>query len=799
MKRILHFIVLVFLVSTSVKSQTTYYWKGAPGAALAPSDWQVATNWNTAKDSSGSARTTPAITDTLVFDATATLGTALYVGNIPTQTMACIRISGGATVHLMTVVSPVASGATVTSATTYGGCTYNVTGSGFSALKQGDFVYLTQATNVQVLAIKDDNNMTTSNDNLLTAGGALFKYTTLYPNVLTVDAGTTLNMSGSISGTSFNSFALIPKGGTISGAVNFQSRSSYCKLFSTTPNNGSAIAGLHVLSGGSITYNTSTSGQKNYLLGHTLGLYDGSGNFIYNDGTGANNKIPGYSANAGIVFESGSTFTNTIGNQYFVMGNSWNANNTDLSFTPGVVFKSGSTYVANGSPVYSPYWPIAQTTGLSFGNLEFRNALPSVSTTVTSATLNATVENLTIAGTVATSSVAGYLYLKGNITTTSTNAPTLTFANVFMVGTANHTITPTTGSYVFTNFVVADKAQATLAGNISATNLYLVGKLNFGAYTVTGTGATPNLYTFAGPYIKETTVTGFTKGSNVIGGITGATSLAAAPYSYDYPIGATVTQSTSSALLSETVFRSYTSSGNGVLSTLAQASVDTTLRTTATFSIQGSSFTTNAADLNTSAPGFTNYYTNINLAILPVKFTSVNATAVSNTSSKVSWSVGSEVNVDEYVVEASSNGISFAAIGAVKATGNNSYSLVDNNVSGAVVYYRIKSIDKGTGATSYSAVVSIALNAAKVASVNVYPNPVVGSELHLQTTNFKAGKLYVMLYDNQGKQIAQQALTYNGGAMAQTLALSKAVKAGTYQLVVTDGTSSINKTIFVVQ
>lgn len=212
----------------------------------------------------------------------------------------------------------------------------------------------------------------------------------------------------------------------------------------------------------------------------------------------------------------------------------------------------------------------------------------------------------------------------------------------------------------------------------------------------------------------------------------------------------------------------------------------------------GDNTTNTATDTATTSGAF--YITrNSSPTILPVKFSSVNASLLTSTSAKVTWSVGSEVNIDEYVVEASSNGIAFTAVGAVKATGNNTYSLVDNNASGAVVYYRVKSIDKGTGAVNYSAVVSIALNAAKVASVNVYPNPVVGSELHLQTTNFKAGKLYVMLYDNLGKQIAQQAIAYNGGAMAQTLVLSNAIKAGTYQLVVTDGTSSINKTIFVVR
>jgi hypothetical protein len=187
------------------------------------------------------------------------------------------------------------------------------------------------------------------------------------------------------------------------------------------------------------------------------------------------------------------------------------------------------------------------------------------------------------------------------------------------------------------------------------------------------------------------------------------------------------------------------------------------------------------------------------ITILPVKIGALSASLVGANAVKVSWNVYDEVNIDQYVVEASSNGVTFVTVGAVKATGSTTYSLVDNSASGSVVYYRVKSVDKGTGAVSYSSVVSIALNAAKVASVNVYPNPVVGSELHLQTTNFKAGKLYVMLYNNQGKQIAQQAIAYNGGAMAQTLVLSNAVNAGTYQLVVTDGTSSINKTIFVVR
>ena len=716
MKRLLLF--LSFLLAFKSQAQTTYYWKGATGAATGPTDWQVASNWNTAADGTGSPRTTPAATDILIFDGAATATTTSYVGNVPTETIGTLKLTNNANVNMMTIVTPTIVNNGITSVTGYAGVTYTIAGSGFSSnLKKGDFIFTTQAANVQVLGIKDDNTITTSSDNSIAASTSYNKYTTLYPSVLTIDAGSTLNMAGAVSGTSFNSFAIITEGGTIAGSVNFPSRASYCKLYCTTP------GGLHFLSGGTLTYNTHTVGQKNYLLGHTLGLYDSNGIFIYNDGSGANNRIPGYTGNAGIVFDSGSTFTNTAGNQYFIMGNSWQANGTDLVFTPGVYFARGSNYVANGAPVYTPYWPVALTSGLTLGNVEFRTYLPnSNANNQTAATLNATVDNLSIAGTTPASSISGNVFVRGNITNSSTNATSaaMTFNNVFLTGTSNQTITASTGSLTFTNLVIADKAIATLGSDISATNLSIVGKLNFGAFKVNGTGT---LSTYAGPYSKATLATGFTKGSAAIGGIN---SNGAGTNTYEYPIGATVVNS--GYIPAGTIYSAYSGSGVGVMSDFAKASVDVSVNETATFSIDGSSFTTSSADLATSAPGFATYLTDINATVLPLDLLSFGGSAELN-GARLSWITTNEVNVNRFVIERRNPDGSFSQISEVPAkasSGLNNYTVTDAHPSAGINYYRLKMVDND-GSVKFSNVigVNVSLIVQTTHSLRIYPSPAV--------------------------------------------------------------------------
>jgi len=735
MKRIL--LLLCFAISTSGSfAQTTYYWKGAVGTATAPTDWQVAANWNTATDGSGAVRTTPANDDILVFDGTANTTAAMFVGNVPTQTVGTLKITNNATVSINTIVAPVAVNNALTSVTAYGGCTYTIIGSGFSSnLKVGDFIYTPAVStnlplSVQVLAIKDDNTITTSIDNNIGAGASLtsyYKHTTLYPDKFIVDAGSTFSLGGAVTGTPFNNFAIITKGGTIAGTINFPSRGGQNRLYCTTANKGDASKGLRFTSGSACNYTTTnlTGYTKQYLLGNTLGLYDSNGVFIFDGGDGANNLTPGYSGNAGIVFESGSTFTNSAsGGQFSVFGNSHNANNVVLVFTPSVYFASGSNYVSNTGSISSAYFPVIS--GITFGNLEFKAGLPYTGSSTTSCTLNATVDNLIIGGTTAASSIAGNAFVKGNITNSSTNATSAAMSftgNVFLTGSSNQTITPfvggVTGTLSFTNLIIADKAQATLAGNITATNLSILGKLNFGSFTATGTGT---LSTYAGPYSKATTATAFTKGSSTIGGINAD---GAGTTTYAYPIGASVTNA--SYIPFGTIYRSYTSGGNGVLSSFAKASADVTANETATFSIAGSSYTTSSADLAASTPGFATRLLDINSTVLPLDLLSFDGSAGVN-GVTLKWNTAKEVNVKNFVIQKRIVDGSFADLGQVSASNSlvlNNYSYTDVTADAGVTnYYRLKVVDND-GAFKPSNVIGIFMPGFKTSAqgLSIYPNP----------------------------------------------------------------------------
>jgi hypothetical protein len=498
----------------------------------------------------------------------------------------------------------------------------------------------------------------------------------------------------------------------------------------------------------------------------------------------ANTYVVSYSTAGNYVISNPATYTASGGNGI-------DSATLSLNFTmpSGTLITANSGGVSASAPGFSNYNAAYASFGTPIGSYTFNNT--TATPFVTNAASPFTVNNLTVANGATVSSNKSYLNLSGTLALNSGifNIPVSDTVRI----TSGNAIT-TTAFFDNTNYVNTSVDAGTGAKGLlrmdafSAARTFPVGA-NGNYLPVTITPDT--LSSFYVSAFNNATIDGTPNGTAlsasqkdtsvnamyIVNKISPATT-------HTYTLGLGYPSS-----LKGTTFATYTnqigiSHYNGSVWSVVHGYGDNTSNTaTDTVSSFGVFYVTH----------------NSTTAILPVKLGALSASLVGANAVKVIWNVYDEVNIDQYVVEASSNGVSFAAVGAVKATGNSAYSLVDNKASGTVVYYRIKSVDKGTGAVSYSAVVSIALNAANVASVNVYPNPVVGSELHLQTTNFKAGKLYVMLYDNQGKQIAQQALTYNGGTMAQTLALSKAVKAGTYQLVVTDGTSSINKTIFVVQ
>lgn len=178
----------------------------------------------------------------------------------------------------------------------------------------------------------------------------------------------------------------------------------------------------------------------------------------------------------------------------------------------------------------------------------------------------------------------------------------------------------------------------------------------------------------------------------------------------------------------------------------------------------------------------------------PVKFGAINLSQ-SNGFVKVAWDILTEINTEKYVIERSSNGSSFSAIGNVAAANANRYAFVDNaplsNVAG---YYRIKAVDKD-GTIGYSNVVKIGSKQTQP-DIAIAPNPVKGGQLNIQMNNLVKGNYTAVLYDAAGKQIFNKQLAVEAGSSVQSVQLTN-VKAGIYQLQVTNGDIKMNKTVVV--
>jgi Secretion system C-terminal sorting domain len=115
---------------------------------------------------------------------------------------------------------------------------------------------------------------------------------------------------------------------------------------------------------------------------------------------------------------------------------------------------------------------------------------------------------------------------------------------------------------------------------------------------------------------------------------------------------------------------------------------------------------------------------------LPVKLASFTAT-LNNKKADLKWSTATEINLNYFMVEKSTDGTNFTDAGMVFAYGNTTdrmnYSFSDNvsNIENGVVYYRLRSVDID-GRTQLSETRMIRIKKSEVNSITIiaYPNPV---------------------------------------------------------------------------
>ncbi len=123
-------------------------------------------------------------------------------------------------------------------------------------------------------------------------------------------------------------------------------------------------------------------------------------------------------------------------------------------------------------------------------------------------------------------------------------------------------------------------------------------------------------------------------------------------------------------------------------------------------------------------------------AVLPLKMSAVLAFK-GRDGIELNWTTYEEINIREFEIEKSKDGLHFYRAGNLFAKGNThiatAYKWVDENVTTENNYYRIKSIG-ADDEVIYSEVVRVVVGAG-AGTINIYPNPVKGSNIHMEFVN----------------------------------------------------------------
>lgn len=154
------------------------------------------------------------------------------------------------------------------------------------------------------------------------------------------------------------------------------------------------------------------------------------------------------------------------------------------------------------------------------------------------------------------------------------------------------------------------------------------------------------------------------------------------------------------------------------------------------------------------------------------------------------WQTEQEVNTDYFEVERSINGVNFASIGQVKASGlkqKSNYALTDNTPPQSnTLYYRLKMLDKD-GTFEYSKVKSISSKASK-GDIKIYPNP-ISNTIKAELTSITSGDIDISIVDAFGKVVLTSKQKISEGLNTLSLDCPN-LAAGMYLFVAKTGADS---------
>lgn len=475
------FVIGAFLVAgISLSAQTTYEWVGGNSA------WTTAANWSSIPG--GNPRTTPAVTDILLFNN----GATNTVTAVPTQTIGQLLISNNTTITLQAATT---NTLTITPGT--GNTGLQVASGSSLSNTAASIMSITSTNSAQVIDIS--GTLTWLGGTFLASGNTLNISGTINQTTGTITsgavAGTVVNLSGTWNQNSGTTTLL---GGTISGTMN---------VLAGTLNMNNATYPTTITSLGIINHTGGT------ITGTAAGLSFASGSNYNYLATGALTiPVATWDTNSNVNI-TGITSAATIGG---ISTQSFGNFNYNCTSQGNVVASLNSTTSTVNFTVKGNF--NVQSTGAGTGSLSFKTNTGAVTATVnglfsvTGGTVNACTAattaltlnlnggysqsggtfNSSTANIACTINISGSFDQSGGVFTRTVGT---TLTTIIFTGVGDFTISGGTHTNTLFNYNVAANGNLTLQNNLVLANsrsftVAANGRLNFGTYNISGVTST---------------------------------------------------------------------------------------------------------------------------------------------------------------------------------------------------------------------------------------------------------------------------------------------------------------------
>lgn len=167
------------------------------------------------------------------------------------------------------------------------------------------------------------------------------------------------------------------------------------------------------------------------------------------------------------------------------------------------------------------------------------------------------------------------------------------------------------------------------------------------------------------------------------------------------------------------------------------------------------------------------------ITILAVGFTVFTAT-LNDGDVHLAWQYANEKQIDHYAIQKKSDGSEFTDIATIRSDGSGSYSCIDMNVTGPVVYYRVKAV-AADGQADYSGITVIDLKHFRP-DVQVSPNPVRNNEVSLFLNNMQQGRYLLNFINSAGNILFSEPMDIDSGISVRPVSLPAGLGRGLYYL-----------------